>query len=167
MDSVLGPKSLQELETVMGKSCNFRNCRTASIMSTVHKIIVTLKFFQDTIRKATLTSVFVQALLFGVPATKLGGPRHCDVPSLLDDHPEAILSRFKTGMAQSPIYKPQDKDTADAEKVISLNLKRATLVQKTGTERQGSGEGISISLTQNRSRQFSVTTHKWPGSDVA
>ena len=55
MDSVLGPKSLHELETVMGKSCNFRNCRTASIMSTVHKIIVTLKFFQDTISKATLT----------------------------------------------------------------------------------------------------------------
>ena len=109
----------------------------------------------------------MQALLFGVPVKKLGGPRNCDVPFLLEDHGEAFLSRFKTGMAQSPIYKPQDKDTADAEKVISLNLKRATLVQKTGTERQGSGEGISISLTQNRSRQFSVTTHKWPGSDVA
>ena len=110
----------------------------------------------------------MQALLFGVPVKKLGGPRNCDVPFLLEDHGEAFLSRFKTGMAQSPIYKPQDKDTADAEKVISLNLKRGTLVQKkTATERQGSGEGISISLTQNRSRQFSVTTHKWPGSDVA
>ena len=76
--------------------------------------------------------VFVQALLFGVPVKKLGGPRNCDVPFLLEDHGEAFLSRFKTGMAQSPIYKPQDKDTADAEKVISLNLKRATLVQKNG-----------------------------------
>ena len=166
MDSVLGPKSLHELETVMGNSCDFRNCRTASIMQTVHKIILTLKFFQDKVNKATLT-FFVQALLFGVPVKKLGGPRNCDVPFLLEDHGEAFLSRFKTGMAQSPIYKPQDKDTADAEKVISLNLKRATLVQKTGTERQGTGEGISISLTQNRSLQFSATTHKWPGSDVA
>ena len=58
---------------------------------------------------------FVQALLFGVPVKKLGGPRNCDVPFLLEDHGEAFLSRFKTGMAQSPIYKPQDKDIADAE----------------------------------------------------
>ena len=112
---------------------------------------MTLKCFQDKVNKATLT-FFVQALLFGVPVKKLGGPRNCDVPFLLEDHGEAFLSRFKTGMAQSPIYKPQDKDTADAEKVISLNLKRATFFQQTGTERQGSGEG---------------TTHKWPGSDVA
>ena len=72
MDSVLGPKSLHELETVMGNSCDFRNCRTASIMQTVHKIILTLKFFQDKVNKATLT-FFVQALLFGVPVKKLGG----------------------------------------------------------------------------------------------
>ena len=55
MDSVIGPKSLHELETVMSNSCDFRNCRTASIMQTVHKIILTLKFFQDKVNKATLT----------------------------------------------------------------------------------------------------------------
>ena len=72
MDSVLGPKSLQELETVMGKSCNFRNCKTASIMSTVHKIIVTLKFFQDTVSKATLTFCLCRLCFSACPSPSSG-----------------------------------------------------------------------------------------------
>ena len=73
MDSVLGPKSLHELETVMGKSCNFRNCKTASIMLTVHKIIVTLQFFQDTVSKAMLTMFLCRLCFSACPSPSSGG----------------------------------------------------------------------------------------------